>query len=118
MKELITIAIGASIGGSLRHLITLVSPRLHLNGILISNLIGCFCMGYILSSEKIPATWKPILTVGVLGGLTTFSSFAAQSLELIQQQKFWHLCSYLFVSVGIGILCCYLSFKVTQIFKL
>lgn len=117
MKDLIAIAIGAGFGGSLRHLISLYSQKVHWNGVLLSNLLGCLCMGYILSSEKIPAAWKPFLTIGVLGGLTTFSSFAAQTMELIQQQKYWSLTSYLFVSVLIGVLCCFLSFKTTQALK-
>ena len=117
MKDIIAVVIGAGFGGSLRHLITLYSNKIHWNGVLLSNLIGCMCMGYILSSEKIPASWKPFLAVGVLGGLTTFSSFAAHTMELISHQKYWNLTSYLFLSVVVGVLCCYFSFKITQFFK-
>jgi len=54
-------------------------------GILVANLVGGLCIGFsIVAFERLPSEgMKLLLVVGVLGGLTTFSSFSGESLSLM-----------------------------------
>jgi len=59
-------------------------------GILISNLLGCFLIGflsYYLLEIKASNYLKLFLITGFLGGLTTFSSYAFDSMRLLYQGK-------------------------------
>lgn len=55
-------------------------------GILVCNLIGCLLIGYILgqTSKVVPDWVGPLVVVGFLGGFTTFSTFASDSLHHFQ----------------------------------
>ncbi|MFL6696600.1 MAG: CrcB family protein [Vitreoscilla sp.] len=54
-------------------------------GILVANLVGGLCIGFsIVAFERMPSEGLRLLLVtGVLGGLTTFSSFSGESLGLM-----------------------------------
>ncbi len=57
------------------------------------NLIGCFALGFVLvHGEKylkhlpsLQQVWRPFLATGLLGGFTTTSAFAVQTVELVQK---------------------------------
>ena len=53
-------------------------------GILVANLVGGLCIGFsLVAFTRMPSEGLQLLLVtGVLGGLTTFSSFSGESLRL------------------------------------
>lgn len=57
-------------------------------GTVLINVAGCFLAGLVwtvLSDRPAAPEWlRPALSVGFLGGFTTFSSFALQSLLLLE----------------------------------
>ena len=78
-------------------------------GILVANLVGGLCIGFsIVAFERMPSEGlRLLLVVGVLGGLTTFSSFSGESLSLMIKGQ-WavammhtlvHVCGALFAAV-------------------
>ena len=78
-------------------------------GILVANLAGGLCIGFsIVGFERMPSEGLRLLLVtGVLGGLTTFSSFSGESLGLMIKGQ-WaiavmhtlvHVCGALFAAV-------------------
>jgi len=56
-------------------------------GTLAVNVIGGFLIGLALMGLARPdqALWRLLLVTGFLGGLTTFSAFSAESLQLLQR---------------------------------
>ena len=60
-------------------------------GTLLVNLAGCFCIGFVHGFAMLTARISPdarlFLTTGVLGGLTTYSSFNYEALELLEQAR-------------------------------
>ena len=91
MTKLLVVMLGCAMGGGLRYLITTYINKLgHFPyGTLTVNLIGCLLIGIIatLLTEKIQNTspyLSLLLTVGFLGGLTTFSSFSNETLLLFR----------------------------------
>ncbi|HTP81141.1 MAG TPA: fluoride efflux transporter CrcB [Bacteroidota bacterium] len=58
-------------------------------GTLAVNLIGCFVIGLLMSSleERFIATpsLRVFLTIGILGGFTTFSSFSYDTVSLLRE---------------------------------
>ena len=58
-------------------------------GTLAANLLGGLLMGVALAAVQAWPTLSPalklLLTTGLLGGLTTFSAFSGESLQLLQR---------------------------------
>lgn len=75
---------------------------------LLVNLFGCLLIGYLyglfLSRPDIPLELRAGLTVGVLGGLTTFSTFSMDSLRLLEDGQVAVAFGYLACSVLVGLL--------------
>ena len=87
-------------------------------GTLLVNLAGCFCIGATLVF-RLPEFWKLLLVTGFLGGLTTFSTFAAELVTQMQQEK-WHAAAVMLaLHLGGGICAVLLGAACAkQIFKL
>ena len=91
MTKILIVMTGCAFGGAFRFLITTYIHKLGYfpYGTLTVNLIGCFLMGIIstLVTERftgISPYVSLLLTVGFLGGLTTFSSFSNETMLLLK----------------------------------
>ena len=72
-------------------------------GTLAANVAGGLFIGAALAIvERRPelAAWRPFLVTGVLGALTTFSSFSAESLLMLQRGAFGHAFAHSVVHLG------------------
>lgn len=84
-------AVGAWIRWGLGIVLNPVFPTMPL-GTLAANmlgglLMGC-AMGVISHYEALPAAVRLLITTGFLGGLTTFSTFSAETVTLLMRQQF------------------------------
>lgn len=77
-------------------------------GTFVVNILGAFIIGFLMEfgirSTLIPATLRVGLTVGFLGGLTTFSTFSYETFRLIEEGEFL----VAFLNVTISVLICLL----------
>ena len=76
-------------------------------GTFVINVLGCFAMGLLMTiivdRELLPASWCLFLCVGLLGGFTTFSSFAYEGLMLLNEGRLLAVLTYVGGSVGLGL---------------
>jgi fluoride exporter len=92
LGSVLAVGIGAAVGAWLRWglsiMLNAAVPHLPL-GTLLSNLIGGFLMGIAMALmahfEAMSPQLRLLMTTGFLGGLTTFSTFSAESVTLLSR---------------------------------
>ncbi len=115
----VLIFLGGGVGALLRYLMVgLLKPASPAfpAGTLSVNILGCFAIG-LLAARVLPdvSPLQPVpdslhgrawllLAVGVLGGFTTFSSFAIECLDLLRQDRSGAMLAYVLLSNVLGIL--------------
>ena len=107
----IFVAIGGALGATCRYLISQAlagAAGLFPLGTLLINLFGSFLIGVFteLSGNlgQINPTLSLMLTVGLCGGFTTFSTFSLETLKLIESGHYALATSYAFMSVFLCII--------------
>lgn len=118
--KILLIMIGGSIGALCRYAITLLTARLWGNsfpwGTLTVNLIGCFLIGLVFGLAE-RASWvtplfRLFFVTGFLGALTTFSSFAVETVAIANSASLYpaslnilanNLGSLVLVLLGMGL---------------
>ena len=91
----IAVGCGAAVGAWLRWwlaiLLNPIFPTLPL-GTLTANLLGGWLMGLAMGFfghfESLPPEMRLLLMTGFLGGLTTFSTFSAETATLISHEQY------------------------------
>lgn len=94
MPAVVAISIGASAGALLRWLLGLWLNPLFSGlplGTLAVNLLGGYLVGvavaHFAQHPGLAPEWRLLVVTGFLGGLTTFSSFSAEVVTLLQQGR-------------------------------
>lgn len=103
------IAAGGAIGACLRFLISDLCLTLFGKGFpygtLTVNILGSFTMGamfILLEQAQIASSpWRALISVGLLGALTTFSTFSMDNLALLQQGAIIKLALNMLLNVGL-----------------
>jgi fluoride exporter len=74
---------------------------------LLVNVTGCLLLGVlvgVLAARPPEPTWaRPFLAVGVLGGYTTYSTFAVEVVDLVDDGAVAVAAGYVLVSVAGGV---------------
>jgi CrcB protein len=72
------------------------------------NATGCLLIGFVIATlvdrHHAPAWLRVGLVMGVLGGYTTFSTFAQETLDLIEEGRLEMGALYAFASLTVGVL--------------
>ncbi|HYA75999.1 MAG TPA: fluoride efflux transporter CrcB [Burkholderiaceae bacterium] len=93
-KAILVISLGSAIGALLRWMLGSklngVFPAIP-PGTLAANLIGGYVIGvaaaYFAQAPAIAPEWRLFLITGFCGGLTTFSTFSAEVVTLLQEGR-------------------------------
>ncbi len=91
---ILAVALGGSIGAVLRFLISFYINKLlgtsFAYGTLSVNILGSFIIGFLFLyfEQTISPHLKAMLMTGLLGALTTFSTFSLETLLMIQEGLF------------------------------
>ncbi len=108
---LLAVAVGGATGSLLRYFVASAIQRPTMMfplGIFIVNISGGFIMGVIVEMSALRLQLSPelraFLTVGILGGYTTFSTFSLDSALLIQRGDYLNAALYIVGSTALSIL--------------
>ncbi len=112
MKNAATIALFCAGGGLARYYLSGwvygVLGQAFPYGTFVVNIIGAYLIGLImefsLASATISDTLRLGLTVGFMGGLTTFSSFSYETYRLLEDGQFAIACANVLASVAVCLL--------------
>ncbi|GIU52823.1 putative fluoride ion transporter CrcB [Shewanella sp. KT0246] len=96
MTNIMFVALGGSIGAVFRYVISILMLQLFGSsfpfGTLLVNILGSFLMGVVyaigLETSHLSPEIKAMVGVGLLGALTTFSTFSNETLLLMQEGLF------------------------------
>lgn len=110
--------VGGGFGAVLRYLITYLSKilfQMPIIGTFTANLIGSFLIGLVFALtldklQNISPIFKLLVTVGFLGGLTTFSTFSLEGFELIKAGKIGIAILYIISSCIISLLLVFIGY--------
>ena len=79
-------------------------------GTLLANLGGGFVIGvavaFFQSNAALPLEWRLFLITGFLGGLTTFSTFSAEAMLLLQRGQYGWVFAHSALHLLGSIACC------------
>ena len=93
--SIFAIFFGAGFGALLRagfNFLTVGSASIIPLGTLLSNMVGGYLIGIAVAffgnNPHLSPEWKLFVITGFLGGLTTFSSFSAEVVSMMQRSEF------------------------------
>jgi len=123
MKQLLIVGCGGFIGSIARFLVQRLNLSWHFlsipMGTLSVNVLGSLLIGFIIGisgkSEIISPGLRLFLMVGICGGFTTFSSFTAENLMLMQNGQFASVLVYTGLSIFLGFLAVYFGYVLSNL---
>ncbi|EPL9569306.1 CrcB family protein [Providencia rettgeri] len=119
MNIMILVFIGGAIGAISRELLMVSVPTMNDHfplDIFIANIIASLLLGIVaglLMRKKIGQGMNAFFATGVMGGLSTFSSFVYGAVEIMKYPGFFLVAvSYLVLSIIIGFAAIYIGYSV------
>ena len=120
--QILSVALGGAAGALLRWAINIASARLSTStfpiATLTANILGCFCIGlayvYLVDRAANPILRLGIIT-GLLGALTTFSTFSLDALALWQNGHFALSAVYILSNVALCLIAMLAAILLTRL---
>ncbi|MBV20090.1 MAG: fluoride efflux transporter CrcB [Cytophagia bacterium] len=121
MKEIFYVGAGGMIGAILRYLIIKLSFfnfSFPINTFIV-NILGCFLVGILMkyssiSNKELSNMINNFMIIGFCGGFTTFSAYSIDSINLLNESKYFLFLSYMISSSIIGIIFCYIGLNIIK----
>ena len=123
MERFLIICLGGAIGTALRYLTSIVAARWFgaefPYGTLIVNLSGAFVIGLVqqvgTESLLIPDNVRLFITTGMMGGMTTYSTFSYETVRLMEVNAWHQAWINIFVTTTICLSLCFLGMGVGRL---
>lgn len=123
MYYYLAIAFGGAAGAVSRYWLSTTVERFNGTafpfGTFFVNVVGSFLIGvfFIIFAEKLQLVdqWRPIVIIGFLGALTTFSTFSLDALLLFQQGHYNTAFFYILSSVVLCLFAAFCGMQITRI---
>ena len=113
----LAVGLGAAIGAWLRWCLGMWLNNIHQHiqlGTLVANLGGGFIIGMATSfffwHNNLSPEWRLFIITGFLGGLTTFSTFSAETVLMLQRGEYVWASIQILLHVAGSILMCIAGF--------
>ena len=111
MPTVFAIALGGALGAVLRHFMNAAITNIVGSGfpwgIMVINVLGSVLMGVLISwfalVGEVPQATKAFLTVGILCGFTTFSTFSLDAVLLVERGSYGAAAGYVVGSVALAL---------------
>jgi CrcB protein len=117
LKNYLFVFFGGGIGAAARYWLSGIIPRFAGSGfpygIFAINIIGCFLIGFMMTAFEdrflVTPALRIFLTIGILGGFTTFSSFSYETISLLRDAEILKASLYVIGSVSLCLFGTYLG---------
>ena len=124
MAKIVLVLLGGAFGTGLRYFLSIfiyssVKEPTFPYANLVINISGSFLIGVLAelfdSRILVAPVMRVALLTGVLGGYTTFSSFAFETVSLLRDGEFWLATLNVSLSVVLGLAAVWLGMRLAQL---
>lgn len=116
LVNFLMVGLGGAAGSMLRYGMTLLCSALNLSGNVATfgvNILGSFLIG-LFSGCCREGSLLLLLTVGLCGGFTTFSTFSFQNVRMLQEGRIGDASIYIVATVIICVAMAWLGYRLSQ----
>lgn len=118
LKNLVLVGFGGMIGSALRYLaVHFIKHESFPYATFTVNIIGSFLIGAIMgvaAREEGFGHWRLFLATGICGGFTTFSAFAWENMQFLNQQRYGSFFLYSGTTLLLGLGAVTLGYWITK----
>jgi CrcB protein len=122
MDKFLLIGVGGFVGANLRYVTQQWAAAVwgpdFPYGTLIANVTGSFIIGLFLTLAierlDLSPNWRYLIATGILGGYTTFSSFAYETLTLAESGRYGYAALNLIGNVLLGLMAALLGMALAR----
>lgn len=123
MQNYFFVFVGAGIGGMLRYwgsnYVYKFLPPTFPYGTLAVNVVGSFILGLIIyfldSNQLINQQVRIFLTIGICGGLTTFSTFSFETINFLKEREYLIAGGNIILNVFLTLVAIFIAYKFSKI---
>lgn len=123
MQNYTIVFFGAGIGGMMRYwgsnfVYKFLSPTFP-HGTLFVNVLGSFIIGFVMfylnTNELISQNTRIFLTTGFCGGLTTFSTFAFETINFMKDREYLFAGLNILSNVFLTLFALFIAYKISKL---
>jgi len=87
-------------------------------GTLLVNVVGCLVIGFLTAAFSgrimIREEYRIMITIGFIGGFTTFSTFGLETFTLLDDGQILRGMTNVVLSVGLGLVAVWFGYRIAQ----